>query len=452
MKKVLFLVAAMFALALPAANAQKVNTAKELAKLEKADADVLDEKKGIKAATWVARGNAYTNAYILPTKELGQGVPAQVLQMNVGMPQGSFESTFQGQPSIVCVYEYVDVYLDPITGFIQGWEQKLAVKENLAETAMESLAKAYEMDPKQDSKIAAIALTLSNALAQQGDALNNMGHTAEAAYSFRLAFDALTIVPSTKPNYDYLYNAGMLMTMFASTLEGAQAVAAFNAGEELFTEALAAGYEDQAGNIYYFLFHCYYGQKDTDREGKLTLAKDALLAGIKKFPKNNTILDGLMQLYTAEEGVGDPAELVTMIENSLNEDPTNYDLWFGRGRVFNALKNYDECVKSFEKCVELRPTDFEPNFYTGYFIIEKANAQIELLNNNSNITYEEYEAENAKINLIYAEAIPWLERAYEINPADAGVISYLNQLCFRLRDMDGMMDKYNKYHEIYKNL
>ena len=143
MKKVLFFVAAMLVLALPAANAQKVNTVKELAKLEKADADVLDAKKGIKAATWVARGNAYTNAYILPTKELGQGVPAQVLQMNVGMPESSFESTFQGMPSIVCSYEYVDVYLDPATGFIQGWEQKLAIKENLAETAIESLAKAY---------------------------------------------------------------------------------------------------------------------------------------------------------------------------------------------------------------------------------------------------------------------------------------------------------------------
>ena len=90
MKKVLFLVAAMFTLALPAANAQKVNTAKEVAKLEKADADVLDAKKGIKAATWIARGNAYTNAYILPTKELGQGIPIQVVQMNVGNPQGSF--------------------------------------------------------------------------------------------------------------------------------------------------------------------------------------------------------------------------------------------------------------------------------------------------------------------------------------------------------------------------
>ncbi len=452
MKKVLFLVAAMFALALPAANAQKVATAKELAKLEKADATVMDAKKGLKASSWVARANAYTNAYILPTKELGQGIPAQVLQMNVGNPEGSYESTFQGMPSIVFAYEYVDVYLDPATGFIQGWEQKLALKENLAETAIESMAKAYEMDPKQESKIASIALTLSNALAQQGDALNNMGHTAEAAQSFLTAFQALTVVPSTTPNFDYLYNAGMLMTMYASTLQGDEAVAAFKAGEQLFNTALASGYEDAVGNIYYFLFHCYYGQKEVNRETALASAKDALLAGIKKFPKNNTILDGLMQLYTAEEGVGDPAELVTMIENSLNEDPTNYDLWFGRGRVFNALKNYDECIKSFEKCVELRPTDFEPNFYTGYFVIEKANAQVELLNSNSNLSYEEYEAEYAKINKIYAEAIPWLERAHELNPADGATIEYLNNLCFRLRDMDGMMEKYNKYHELFMNL
>jgi tetratricopeptide (TPR) repeat protein len=308
------------------------------------------------------------------------------------------------------------------------------------------------MDPKQESKIASIALTLSNALAQQGDALNNMGHTAEAAQSFLTAFQALTIVPSTTPNYDYLYNAGMLMTMYASTLEGAESVAAFKAGEELFNAALASGYEDLSGNIYYFLFHCYYGQKEANRDVALQNAKNTLLTGIKKFPKNNTILDGLMQLYTAEEGVGDPAELVSMIEASLQEDPTNYDLWFGRGRVFNALKNYEECIKSFEKCVELRPTDFEPNYFTGYFIIEKANAKLEALNSNSGISYEEYEAENAKINLIYAEAIPWLEKAYEINPNDAGTIEYLNQLCFRLRDMDGIMEKYNKYHAIFMNL
>ena len=452
MKKLLFFVAAMLVLALPAANAQKVNTTKELAKLEKADATVNDAKKGLKASSWVARTNAYTNAYILPTKELGQGIPIQVVQMSAGNPDDGFESTFQGMPCIVFAYEYVNVYIDPANGFILGWEQKLAIKENLAETAIESMAKAYELDPKQQSKIAPIATTLANALAQQGDALNNMGHTAEAAEAFLTAFKALTVVPSTTPNYNLLYNAGMLTTMHASTLEAEAAVAAFQKGADIFNAALEAGHEDAEGNIYYFLFHCYYGQKDADRDAALANAKNALLTGIKKFPKNNLILDGLMQLYTAEQGVGDPAELVSMIEESLKEDPTNYDLWFGRGRVFNALKNYEECVASFEKCAELRPNDFEANYFVGYFIVEKANAAVEALNGNGSLSYEEYEAENAKINLIYAEAIPWLEKAFDINPTDAGVISYLNQLCFRLRDMDGMMDKYNKYHELYVNL
>ena len=449
MKKFLFIAAALFMFAMPAANAQKVNTANELKKLEKVDVAIADAKKNGKAATWIAHGKAYVDAYILPTKELGHGVPVQVLQMNVGQPQNMVEGQLLGTPMVVLDYEYVDVYVDPTTYMIEGWNQKKSIKENLAETAIASLAKAYELDAKSEPKIAPIAMTLANALSMQGDALNNVGRTEDAAKCFVLAYMAQSIVPSTTADGNNLYNAGMLMTIHATSLTGAESMAAYKSGEEIFNQALSTGYTDDAGNIYYYLFHCYYGQKESDRELYLTKAKETLLNGIKLFPKNNTILDGLMQFYTAEEGVGDPAELVSLVENSLKEDPTNYDLWFGRGRVFNALKNFDECVKSFKKCVELRPNEFEPNFYTGYFIVEKANALLEALNSNTGISYEAYEDENAKINLVYAEAIPWLEKAHEINPADASAVDYLNKLCFRLRDMDGMMDKYNKYHELY---
>jgi tetratricopeptide (TPR) repeat protein len=226
----------------------------------------------------------------------------------------------------------------------------------------------------------------------------------------------------------------------------------FAEGERILSEAIASGYTDEDGSIYYYLFHCYYGQKCNDTERALTKGKEALLTGIQLYPKNATILDGLMQFYTAEEGVGDPAELVGMIETSLAEDPTNYDLWFGRGRVYNALKDYEECVNSFMHCVELRPEDSEPYFYTGYFIIEKANDALNVLNSNTDIDYEQYGVENAKINLIFADAIPWLEKAHAINPTDFAAIEYLNQLCFRVREMEGMMDKYNKYHELYMQM
>ena len=451
MKKLVLMAVAMLMLALPAAQAQRVNTSSEVNKLQKADAAALDAKKGAKAATWISRGKAYTEAYILPTKELGRGVPVQVLQMNVGEPQGMVEGEFMGAPVIVLDYEYVDVYVNPASYMIEGWNQKKSIAERLPETAIESFAKAYEMDPKQGAKIIPLAQNLANALVQQGEALNNLGNTLEASKLFELAYRALCIVPEgyNIENVGNLYNAGMLKTMYASTLQGEEAHAAFADGERILKEVIESGYNDGVGNAYYFLFHCYYGQKDADRDTYLAKAKETLLTGIKLFPKNATILDGLMQLYTAEEGVGDPAELTAMIETSLKEDPTNYDLWFGRGRVYNAMKEYDECIKSFEKCAELRPNDFEPNFYTGYFVIEKANAQIEALNNDPNMTYEKYEAENAKINLVYAEAIPWLEKAHELNTSDVATIEYLNSLCFRLRDMDGMMDKYNKYHELF---
>ena len=449
MKKLVLMVVAAMVLAMPAVNAQKVNTDSEVAKLAKVDAAIADAKKGAKAATWVAHAKAYADAYALPTKELGRGVPEQMLMMNVGRPEGAFESQFAGYPAIVYSYEYVDVYV--VNGMIEGWDQKKAIKENLAETAIASYAKAYEMDPKTESKVAAGVLNLANSLAIQADALNNMGKVAEAAEAFELAFRAQQVVPAIKADPNNLYNAGMLTTMHAATLQGEEALAAFNKGEKIFADALAAGFKDESGNIYYYIFHCFYGQKEKNRDEYLPKAKEALLTGIKLYPKNTTILDGLMQFYTAEEGVGDPAELTGMIEASLKEDPTNYDLWFGRGRVYNAMKQYDECIKSFEKCVELRPDEFEPNFYTAYFIIEKANAEVEKLNSTPNMSYQLYEEENAKINLIFAEAIPWLEKAYAINPTDGATLEYLNMLSFRLRDMDGMMDKYNKYHELYMN-
>jgi tetratricopeptide (TPR) repeat protein len=72
-------------------------------------------------------------------------------------------------------------------------------------------------------------------------------------------------------------------------------------------------------------------------------------------------------LYTSEEGVGDPADLVGMIDKSLESDPDNVDLWFGRGRVFYKLKNYDETINSFKKVVELKPDLYEGNYYLGLF-------------------------------------------------------------------------------------
>ena len=451
MKKFLFMAVALLTFA-TTANAQRVNTSAELKKLEKADANLTNPKKNTKAATWNAHGKAYADAYILPTKSLIQEIPVATLQMTAGMPESDFQTEFMGVPMIALHYEYVDVYVDQ-TYLIKGWNQLKSIKEGLAERAIESFKKAYELDPNLGSKINANALSLANALAQQGTMLNLNGKTAEAAYCFELAYEASAIAPETTPDAGNLYNAGMLYAIAASATTGDEALAMFKKCDVLLNKALANNYTDESGNIYYYLFHSYYAQKDIDRELYLGKAKESLLTGIKLFPKNSVILDGLMSFYTAEKGVGDPAELVTLVESSLKDDPTNYDLWFGRGRVFYALQNYDECVTSFKKCAELRPNEFEPQYYVGSFIVDKVNADVDAVNSDLSLSYEEKNVKTAEMIISgYADAITWLERAHELNPTDKGTVGLLKELCFRLRELDGMMDKYEKYNALYKQL
>ena len=224
-------------------------------------------------------------------------------------------------------------------------------------------------------------------------------------------------------------------------------------GENYLNKALELGYQDETGNLYYYLFHCYYGQREDNKEN-LIKAKNILLEGIEKFPKNERILDGLMSLYTAEEGVGDPAELIDMIDKFLVETPENVDLWFGRGRVFYKLKNFDECITSFKKINELKPNDYDTNFYIGYFYVEKGEHENRLFNNklDSFTSQDEYMAERKRVRAVYMEAIPYLEQAHSLNAENVDCVQILKEVCFLLREEAGVMDKYTKYNAIYKKL
>ena len=50
------------------------------------------------------------------------------------------------------------------------------------------------------------------------------------------------------------------------------------------------------------------------------------------------------------------------------------------------------------------------------------------------------------------EALPVLEKALELKPNDKDTVYNLKQLCFRLRDEEGVMAKYEKYNALHNQL
>ena len=444
MKKSLLMLFAAVLLVIPAVNAQKINPESFLAKIAKSDADIADAKKGAKSSTWVNRGKIFYEAAAEPTKNLFVNMDAPMLKLTLGDPQSMGKENVAGKDFDTWVYPYFVAYFQ--NNKLVAWKQTKSIIDNGVEKSLEAYNKAVEMDAKAASKVKGGLEMIVNYCSQIGNVGLETGEYAKAAAGFAQAYEAQCSPALNEPNEQLLYYAGYLLAV-----DGSNNPQSFTDGMNYLLRALEKGYMDEDGSIYYYLFHCYYGQKAEHPEYVME-AKNALLTGIEKFPKNERILDGLMQLYTAEKGVGDPADLVKLIEGAIAENPTNVDLWFGRGRIFYALKNIDESIASFTKVCELKPDLYEGNYYLGLFYTMKGDAMNREANDKQYSSQAAYDEELKNVNQVYLAAVPWFEKALEVKPNDPDAVEFLKQLCFRLRDEEGMMDKYNKYNALFKQI
>ncbi|WP_346702069.1 tetratricopeptide repeat protein [uncultured Alistipes sp.] len=442
MKKTILTALAALLVAVPAVQAQKVNKEALLAKIEKSDADIANEKKAAKAATWINRGKAFYEVAAEPTKSLFVNMESTMLKLTVGEPKSTSQETLNGVQYTAWVYPWFTAYIKD--NKVATWKQTKWVIKDAPEKAIEAYNKAYELDPKSASKIKEGLTQISNFCSQVGNVGIDSGDYVEAANAYATAYEAQSSPAYGEADPALLYYAGYLLTV-----DGSNNAESFVRGGKYLQEAIAKNYADEEGNIYYYLFHCFYGQKAADKENVMK-AKQALLTGIEKFPKNERILDGLMQLYTSEEGVGDPADLVALIDKAIADNPSNVDLWFGRGRIFYALKDYDKSIESFEKVVELKPDLFEGNYYLGVFYTIKGDELNKVMNEKQYSSQAAYDDDLKTVNEVYLAAVPWFEKAHEIKPEDVDTLEFLKSLCFRLRDEPGIMDKYNTYNALYK--
>ena len=439
MKRIITLVAALATLAVPAATAQKINDAAYAAKLAKSDAEIENPKKSGKSATWYNRARICSDAITAPTKSLYSGLDMAMLSMSIGVTPNEVNGDVHS-------FDWVDIHTKD--GKVRAWKVKKDVLPGAFEIAKESFAKAYELDPASAPKIKTALETLVNHYSELGSRSIDLTDY-QAAIDYYLKAAALQQNPAIgKEDARFYFFAGQLAAFL-----GAENKQYFVDGEKYLTKANELGYSDEQGNLYYFLFHCYYGQRSAEND-YLVKAKNALLEGIEKYPRNERIMEGLIQLYTSEEGIGNPADLVERIDKLLAEKPESADLWFARGQVFFKLKNFDECIISFLKINDLKPNDYDTNFYLGYFFMAKGdevnrafNARLDSIN-----SQEEYQAGLKEVNATYMKSLPWLEKAMELKPESVDCAEYLKVLCFRLRNEDGIMDKYNKYNALFKQL
>lgn len=440
MKRIFLTILGVAFLAAPALRAQglegigltveKVYPDKLRAAIARSDAEIANPKKNTKAATWIKRGEAFIDADAKPVNSLFAGLDESTLKLTFGEVAPVTEQVGDAE-YLVYTYEHFKAYVKG--GKVEYYVPVTVIAPNALDKAYEAFAKAYEIDARTERKVNTGMINIRNKSVEYGGTLYAFKDYKAAADNFRRAYRA-----SIHPALNQTDTLSLFYAGFLGTIAGDYQTALAD-----LNKAIELGYGAD-GEAYYYKFHCQYNLGD--QKGALETLKHA----VTLYPNNESILEGLMTLYAA--GDEDPSELIPVVLNAIDQNPTNPGLYQGLARVYDKLGRLDDAVEAARKAVELAPDDFYANYFYGLFIIKKADKMDVDLRYMTITSPSQLQEAQAVVDKVYAQAIAPLEKAFSINNTEIATVELLRNLTRRLNEMPGMQEKFERYDTIYKEM
>lgn len=281
--------------------------------------------------------------------------------------------------------------------------------------------KAMELDPKGSVKKKIITNMIYSELAMdffnQGSAQFEAKNFAAALKSFE---SQIKIAESDKYigaiDTGMYYNAGL-----AAINSGAhqEAIKYFEKCAEMKYLGITP---------YYQIYESYLGLGDTVK------AESVLKSLPTIFPDDKTITLQLIDLYIKSNK---PDEALKYIKVAKETDPNNATLYFAAGIMYLNASKYDEAIEELTKSIELNPEVYDAQYGLGAAYINKASDMF--VKANEIMDVKKYSAAIDEANAVYAKALPYMEKANQINPDDVYALRSLQELYYRLKQTD----KYN---------
>jgi tetratricopeptide (TPR) repeat protein len=183
---------------------------------------------------------------------------------------------------------------------------------------------------------------------------------------------------------------------------------------------------------YYQIYESYLGLGDTVKAESILKSLPTI------FPDDKTITLQLIDLYIKSNK---PEEAQKYIKVAKESDPTNATLYFAAGIMYLNQSKYDEAIEELSKSVELNPNVYDVQYGLGASYINKASDMF--VKANEIMDVKKYSDAIDAANLVYSKALPYMEKAHELNPEDVYAMRSLQELYYRLKQTD----KYNAIKE-----
>ena len=436
MKKIF--IALSLILSLTMVNAQPKNAVEVQKAVEKAEAAAADAKKADKPATWIALAKAYVEAYEQPSKNILTGTPQTEVKLFLkGQPVLS-TSQKQGAEGTYTVDSYADkdLYYNEM-GILEFYlVTKPAIEGDVLAKAVNALEKAKAVDPKgsKAKDINTMIQDIHQKLANEALSEYLAGNFPASAKLFKQTADV-----AANPLMGQTDSLNTYYTALVSNMAGEkeQAIA-------YYQKCIDMGYF-QNGNTFSNLAEVYHSLGDDASR------KAALEQGFVKFPENNGILIGLINLYM--ETNEDPAKLFDLLHTAQSLDPKNASLYYAEAEVYNKLKDLENAEIYYRKSYEI-----DPNYLYGMYGLGALyyNNFVDLREKASNeLDDAKYAALEKQMEESLRNAVEPFETAFD-NTKDQELkiacAEPLKTICFIFREDPKYMEKYEKYNSFLNTL
>ncbi|MEA1878032.1 MAG: tetratricopeptide repeat protein [Bacteroidota bacterium] len=221
------------------------------------------------------------------------------------------------------------------------------------------------------------------------------------------------------------------------------ALAADGAG--MYEEALqyykkSIEYKYNGSDVYHYLATVYQAMGDT------TNALVSYKEGIEAYPDDCVFLYiQLINYHLQRKELEKAAEYIPV---AVEKDPENFSLWNVYGSAYEDI-DIEEAIRGYSKAIEINPDFFDPYYNIGTIYYNQA---VEVNNEATSIPLEEtekYDATCAKRDDLFKQALPYYEKAYELDSEFAGVLIALKELYYRFK-MTEKLDEITKKMEELK--
>ncbi len=441
MKKMFLTMAVAFVMCLPSVAQEpvKVNPEAIQKKIEKSDADIANEKKAVKASTWMKRAEVMLEAETAYTDQIFEQAPINLLLMKIGNPLTQEMVTIGHEQYIKLGFGAYDIYADAAGQMVMGWNVNEPIYPEAIDKAVEAYLKSYELNPKLEKKLQLGLANINNILRKNANSKFFMQDYAAATDYYQKAYE-VSIIPNSGLQVDdiSIFNAGYL-AHFAGQYE--------RSIENLKIAESLGFYAD--GTLYNVLYNSYRGAYIDNKE-KMTEVKGILEAALLKFPGNSDLISCMTDLYLV---LGEsPEPMVDLLKNAIAADTENPQLKIGLGAVYAELKKYDEAVAMFDEALTVDPNNINLYLNKAYTYTRKGDDLGQEANQMS--WNDENLASVRKASMeAYAASIEPFEKAHALNPDDINTVEFLKSICFQVRnEKPEYMDKYNHYNSLFKQM